>query len=352
VTDRPTPPSSLLEIAMRVEARLGTFLDGETHRWVAVDPGLVEPMDALRRLLLSGGKRLRPAFCHWAYLGAGGDDEARSTEVGAALELLHGFALIHDDVMDGSDRRRGRPTIHRSFAERHGEGDWRGEDRRFGEGVAILVGDLALVYADRLLGEVPRAARAVWDELRTELNIGQYLDVLGTARRDTDLAAARRIATYKSGKYTVERPLHLGAALAGRLDELEAPLSAYGLPLGEAFQLRDDLLGAFGNAEAIGKPVGDDLREGKPTPLLAIASARADAADRAVLDRVGDRLLDEDDVTAISEVLVRTGAVEETERRIDALTDDARTAAKALPVPDHVQDALADLATYAAQRDR
>jgi geranylgeranyl diphosphate synthase type I len=352
VTDLPAPPSSLLDIARRVEARLDAFLGSESERWGAVDADLVEPMTALRGLLLSGGKRLRPAFCHWAYVGAGGADEARSTDAGAALELLHGFALIHDDVMDGSDRRRGRATIHRAFAERHVQGAWGGEDRRFGEGVAILVGDLAFVYADRLLGEVPPPARRVWDELRTELNIGQYLDLVGTARRDIDLEGARRIATYKSGKYTVERPLHLGAALAGRLDELAEPMTAYGLPLGEAFQLRDDLLGAFGDAETIGKPVGDDLREGKPTPLLAIAAARAGDADRALLARVGDRDLGDADIAAIGDVLERTGAVAEIEDRIETLTDEARRAAKALRVDWEVQQALADLATYAAQRDR
>ena len=350
--DRPGPPSSLLAIAARVEARLATLLDEEAARWGEVDADLVEPVEALRRLVLSGGKRLRPAFCHWAYVGAGGEDEMRSTDVGAALELLHGFALIHDDVMDGSDRRRGQPATHRAFATLHDEAGWRGEARRFGEGVAILVGDVAFVYADQLLGDVPSPARRVWDELRIELNVGQYLDVLGTARGDTRLEAARRIATYKSGKYTVERPLHLGAALAGRLDELAGPLSAYGLPLGEAFQLRDDLLGAFGDAEAIGKPVGDDLREGKPTPLLAIATERASGADRALLDRVGDRTLTDDDVRAIGDVLVATGAVADVEHRIEGLTEDARRAAKELPVPGEAQDALADLATYAAWRDR
>src|SRR5690606_37629025 len=139
----------------------------------------------------------------------------------------------------------------------------------FGEGVAILIGDMAHVYADRLLPRTSVEVQDVWDELRIELNVGQYLDLLGTARADTDHVAARRIARYKSGKYTIERPLHVGAALAGRLGELQAPLSAYGDPLGEAFQLRDDLLGAFGDAAATGKPVGDDLREGKPTPLMA-----------------------------------------------------------------------------------
>jgi geranylgeranyl diphosphate synthase type I len=346
------PPSSLLEVAARVEARIDDLLAAEERRWCAVDPDLADPVACLRGLLRSGGKRLRPAFCHWAHVGAGGEDEALDVDVGAALELLHAFALVHDDVMDGSDRRRGVATAHRAFGDRHDAEGWRGESRRFGEGVAILVGDLAFVYADMLLAPVGPDARAVWDELRVELNIGQYLDVLGTARRDTDLAGARRISTYKSGKYTVERPLHLGAALAGRLPELADPLSAYGLPLGEAFQLRDDVLGAFGDSEAMGKPVGDDLREGKPTPLLAIARERADGAGAAVLDAVGDPALGADGVADVQAVLVATGAVGEIERRIEALTAEAVAAAGRLAVDAEARGELAALATYVAWRDR
>ena len=345
-----TPPS-LLEIAARVEARVDAVLEAELARWTAVDPSLADPIACLRDLV-QGGKRLRPAFCHWSYVGAGGDDLDLITDVGAALELLHVFALIHDDVMDGSDLRRGRPTAHRAFDDRHGAQSWRGEGRRFGEGVAILIGDLAFVYSDALLTDVSPTSRRVWDELRVELNIGQYLDLLGTARGDADLATTRRISTYKSGKYTVERPLHLGAALAGRLEELEAPLTAYGLPLGEAFQLRDDLLGAFGDTEATGKPVGDDLREGKPTPLLAIARERATGADAAALARVGDPGLGPDDIAALQVVLQATGAPDEVERRIADLTNEAIAAAKELPLRDEARGALADLATYVAWRDR
>jgi len=348
--DRP-PPSTLLAIAARIEARVDALLATEEQRWADVDPHLADPIACLRGLLRSGGKRLRPAFCHWAYVGAGGDDLDLVTDVGAALELLHAFALVHDDVMDGSDRRRGVATAHRAFDDRHRDERWRGESRRFGEGVAILIGDLAFVYADMLLTPLAPDARQVWDELRVELNIGQYLDMLGTARGDADVSAARRIATYKSGKYTVERPLHLGAAMAGRLDELAPPLTAYGIPLGEAFQLRDDLLGAFGDSETIGKPVGDDLLEGKPTPLLAIARERATGAGAAVLARVGDPALGADGVAAVQEVLVATGAAAEVERRIAELTDEAVQAAKELAVTEEAQVALVDLATYVAWRD-
>jgi geranylgeranyl diphosphate synthase type I len=345
------PPSSLLAIAARTEARTDALLEDELARWSPVDPLLDDPIASLRAFMASGGKRLRPAFCHWAYVGAGGRDLDVVTDVGAALELLHGFALVHDDVMDGSDRRRGEPTVHRTFEERHAAGDWKGEGRRFGEGVAILVGDLAFVYADMLVASLDPPARAVWDELRVELNIGQFLDVLGSARGVPDVTAARRIATYKSGKYTIERPLHLGAAMAGRYPELAEALTAYGIPLGEAFQLRDDLLGAFGDAEAIGKPVGDDLVEGKPTPLLAIARERATGADAEVLGRVGDPELDADGVAAVQRVLVDTGAADDVERRIAELTDESLRAVKDLALTAEARDELAELAAYVAWRD-
>ena len=351
--DPPSAPASLGEIAERVEVRLRTLLDAERVRWTAVDPDLEAPIACLADLVLVGGKRLRPAFCHWAFVGAGGDPRDQvAVDAGAGFELLHAFAPVHDDVMDGSDRRRGAETAHRVFGARHELGGWRGEARRFGEGVAILVGDLAFVYADLLLADAPRAARDIYDELRVELNIGQYLDVLGTARGRVDLVTARRIASYKSGRYTVERPLHVGAALAGRLEELEAPLSAYGDPLGEAFQLRDDVLGAFGDAEATGKPVGDDLREGKPTPILAVALERATGAAATLLDRVGDPTLTESEVAGLQAVLVETGALAEAEARIGALRDQAIAAAKEAPLEPEAQVALCELATYIATRDR
>jgi geranylgeranyl diphosphate synthase type I len=314
---------------------------------------LAAPLDALGRLMLGGGKRLRPAFCHWGYVAAGGDPSgAAVVDAGAAFEFLQAFALIHDDVMDGSSTRRGARTVHLEFGARHAVDGWRGEARRFGEGVAILVGDLAHAYSDRMMAGSPPDAIAVWDELRVELNVGQYLDIVGTAQGDTDLARARRIARYKSGKYTVERPLHVGAAVAGRYRELGSALSAYGDPLGEAFQLRDDVLGAFGDTARTGKPVGDDLREGKPTPLLAIATARASAADDALLARIGAPDLRADEVRALQRLLVETGALAEVEATIDTLTNDAIAAIERAPVTPDARAALVDLAAYVAWRER
>ncbi|MGE0793735.1 MAG: polyprenyl synthetase family protein [Acidimicrobiia bacterium] len=340
------------DIAALVEARVQEFLDEEEARWAAVDTDLVEPLRHLRSLVRSGGKRLRPTFCYWAYVGAGATDLGRVVDAGAACELLHAFALLHDDVMDDSELRRGQPTAHRVYRQRHADAAWRGEARRFGEGIAILIGDLAFVYADRLVAGIDPRARAVWDDLRTEINIGQYLDILGTARNGADLETARLIATYKSGKYTIERPLHLGAALAGRLDDLAGPLSAYGLPLGEAFQLRDDLLGVFGDAAATGKPVGDDLREGKPTVLVALARQRADAGQAGALRRVGRPDLDDADIAELQEVLRATGAADEVEQRIGDLETTALAALRTADLTVEATDALEALAAQVAWRDR
>ena len=344
-------PPSLLTVAARVEARLDALFEHEIGRWAELSADLVPPLESLQELVMGGGKRLRPAFCFWAYLGAGGDAASDDViDAGAAFEMLQAFALVHDDVMDGSAVRRGHRTAHLAYGDRHAGDGWRGEARRFGEGVAILIGDLAHVYADQLLPRDRADVQAVWDELRIELNVGQYLDLLGTARADLDREAARRIARYKSGKYTIERPLHVGAALAGRLRDLQPVLSAYGDPLGEAFQLRDDLLGAFGDEVATGKPVGDDLREGKPTPLLAAAAAEADAAQAAVLGEVGSPELDDPRIAAIQQVLTDTGAVESIEASISSLTHAALAAIEEADLTSEARDALVELAHFVAWR--
>ncbi len=346
------PPPSLAAIAARVGARIDALLASEEWRWSSVDPDLAEPFAALRSFV-RGGKRLRPAFCHWGWVGAGGSPgDPRVTDAGAALELLHSSALVHDDVMDDSSRRHGQPSVHVRFSEEHRARGWRGEPRRFGEGVATLIGDLASVYADDLLRDAPAEARGVLSDLRVELNVGQYLDLTAAASRSTSAERAHRICVYKSGKYTVERPLHLGAALAGRLDDLGAAYSAYALPLGEAFQLRDDLLGAFGDPTLLGKEVGDDLREGKATALVAAAYARAGAVERAVLDRwYGRPDLGDEQVAEVQAVLVVTGARAEIEAAVGALTEDALAALGGAPIAEEARAELALLARYASGRE-
>jgi geranylgeranyl diphosphate synthase type I len=296
---------------------------------------------------------LRPAFCFWGFVGAGGDPtDELVIDAGAALELLHAFALFHDDVMDGSLTRRGKPTANAKFEASHGANKLAGESRRFGDGVAILVGDLAYVYSDQLMRNASPQAWTIWNELRIELNFGQYLDMLGSAMNERRREKAERICRYKSGKYTIERPLHLGALLAApiRGDELIRVLSTYGLPLGDAFQMRDDVLGAFGDTAITGKPVGDDLREGKPTPLMAIATARANAAQLKELQLVGNQDLTPQQIARVQEVIRETGALDELEVVITRLTDEAIAAVQNVPFAQSVRDELITLAEYVSWR--
>ena len=346
-------PQSLLDVASRVDKRLEALLAVERERWAKVDADLVPPIDEIARLVLAGGKRLRPAFCFWGFVGAGGDPtDELVIDAGAALELLHAFALFHDDVMDGSLTRRGEPTTNAKFEAGHGANKLAGESRRFGDGVAILVGDLAYVYSDQLMRNASPQAWTIWNELRIELNFGQYLDMLGSAMNERRREKAERICRYKSGKYTIERPLHLGALLAAptRGDELIPVLSAYGLPLGDAFQMRDDVLGAFGDTAITGKPVGDDLREGKPTPLMAIATARANAAQLKELQLVGNQDLTPTQIARVQEVIRETGALDELEAVITRLTDEAIAAVQHLPFAQTVRDELITLAEYVSWR--
>lgn len=346
-------PPSLTAVARAVDQRLEGLLDEQFARWVRVDDDLIGPFDEIRRMVRSGGKRLRPAFCYWGFVGAGGDaDDPWPVNAGAAFELMHVFALFHDDVMDDSASRRGSATTHAVFAHAHRDRSWAGESRRFGEGVAILVGDLAFVLADQLMVGAPPDVWGLWNELRIELNAGQYLDLLGSVQRDRRLHKAERIARYKSGKYTIERPLHIGAVLAApdRRAELLPALSRYGLPLGDAFQMRDDIIGAFGDTAITGKPVGDDLREGKPTALLARATARADAGQLRALERVGTPELADDEVAAIQDVIVATGALVDLESRIDQLADEAVAALDAIDLTDDARHELTVLAAFVVGR--
>jgi geranylgeranyl diphosphate synthase type I len=359
--ERSELPGAIASVAPLIEERLSDLLDAETDRWCGVDEALGGPLASLRSSVLSGGKRIRPAFCYWSFIGSGGDaDDARVVDAGAALELLHTAALIHDDVIDASMRRHGAPTVHVEQATTHRARSLSGDADRFGVGVAVLVGDLALVYGDRLLAGAPVEAVGVYDEMRLEVNIGQYLDVLGAADRRalasaTGVARAELINRYKTAKYTVERPLHLGGALAApeRFAELGPKLSDFGLPLGEAFQLRDDLLGVFGDPHLTGKPIGDDLREGKPTLLASLAASRAEGNAAEVFGaRFGAQDLRESDVADLREIIESTGARAEVETTISRLLDEATSALARLPLRDEAIDALGQIAAFAAGRDR
>ncbi len=336
---------------------LEAFLGQQRAVLGGIGQDLLPGLDAIGGLL-AGGKRLRPAFCYWGWRAGGGEDCPQVHAAAAALELLHASALVHDDVMDASDTRRGQPSVHRLFAARHADGRWRGSAGAFGAGAAILIGDLLLAWTDQMFhgSGLPDAAlrrgQPVLDAMRTELICGQYLDLLGQAAGDGTISSALRVITYKSAKYTIERPLHLGVALAGQPDgPVAAACTGYGIPLGVAFQLRDDVLGVFGDPAQTGKPACDDLREGKRTVLVAIARERATPAQRELLDRrLGDPGLDEAGAAEIRAVITGTGALAECERMIDSGVRQALAAVEGAPISGQAKDALAELAVAATAR--
>jgi geranylgeranyl diphosphate synthase type I len=262
------------------------------------------------------------------------------------------FALFHDDVIDDAETRRGNTTTHRRMSDMHSAEQMAGESRRFGEGAAILIGDITYVMSDKLMDDVSSAARSIWHDLRMEMNIGQYLDTLGSARRERRTEIAERICRYKSAKYTIERPLHLGA-VAANVDagnNLMPMLSAYGLPLGDAFQMRDDILGAFGDSSVTGKPVGGDFLEGKPTPMLARAYALASASQLKILDTIGTPGMSSDNVAAVQEVVSATGAVAEMESLIVSLHDEAVASLDKRLIQGAAFEALLELTDAVTQR--
>ena len=340
----------------RVSAALDGFLDRQDSRLAAVAYEVGELVLALRDLL-SGGKRLRPAFAYWAWRGAGMPDDDRMVTAAAALELFQASAIVHDDVMDRSATRRGQPAVHRRFHERHRAAAWRSDGEAFGAGAAILVGDLCLGWSDEMFFGSELApdrlarARAIFDEMRTELMGGQYLDLLEQARGGGSVARSRRVIQYKSARYSVLRPLQLGAALGGAGRELREAYDAYGLPLGEAFQLRDDVLGVFGDPVETGKPAGDDLREGKRTVLVALAVQGGSRAQVGLVDRhLGDPALDLAGVEALREVLVDTGALAEVEGMIAAGAEQALDALDTVEVAPPADRVLRELAAAATAR--
>ncbi len=350
-------PLDVADLGDRVRKALEAFLGRQTATLDAIADDLRPASETLTAFLLDGGKRLRPAFCYWGWRGAGGADTDAIVHAAACLELLHACALIHDDVMDASDMRRGRPSVHRRFEQAHRAQRWHGDAEAYGRAAAILLGDLCLVWADQMLNDSGLDADAlqrgmhVFDAMRTEVMAGQYLDVLETARRGGDVDRALRVARFKSAKYTVERPLHLGAALAGAGPAVTEAYTAYGIPLGEAFQLRDDVLGTFGDAAQVGKPVGDDLREGKRTVLIALAEHHADDRQRRTIDALfGRKDLDLDGVTTLREVIAATGALTEVERLVAERATRALAAIHAAPIDAESKQVLERLAEAAVDR--
>jgi geranylgeranyl diphosphate synthase type I len=325
---------------------------------LSISPELHPVSSALSSFLLDSGKRLRPLFAYAGIKSAGGALTVEITKAISSLELLQGCALIHDDLMDGSDTRRGKPSIHRHFESIHVQDELEGFAPAYGLASAVLLGDLALVWSNQLLNtsgisndELHRVL-PIFDEMRVELMAGQFLDIHEQTQKETDLSRSMKIARYKSGKYTIERPLHMGAALAGQPSPaLLGALSDYGLPLGEAFQFRDDLLGVFGDPSVTGKPAGDDLREGKRTVLIAMTDTKSTdsmkAESRKYFGRsdIGDK-----GVAILQEMIVSTGAKAQLETMIDNLTSKALKAIENPAIDNSGRDLLNELALIATKR--
>jgi geranylgeranyl diphosphate synthase type I len=333
-----------------VQKSLDRFIAARIGTLTAISPDVPPLLDSLTGLL-TGGKRLRAGFAYWGARAAGLPDSDNLVATVSSLEFLQACALIHDDVMDRSDTRRGQPSAHRQFEALSRAMGWSGDPALFGTGAAILLGDLALSWADEMLltsglpSDALTRAKAVYDVMRAELMVGQYLDLVEQNRRGTTVEQARIVIRFKSAKYTIERPLLLGAALADAPDALAAVLSEFGLALGEAFQLRDDLLGVFGDAAATGKPAGDDLRERKQTVLLALAQAHP------VHGQALTRLLAGEGDIHVNEarhLIDASGARNDVERRIAELLQSALASIKVLP--DGPRQALSDLAVLATTR--
>ena len=358
-----------------VNERLEEFLTGRASILRSIAPDL-DPLSAFSKRFLSGGKRFRAQFCMrgWEALsGASVDssDAATAAEraavvsASAALEVFHAAALVHDDLIDNSDTRRGAPSAHRVFEAQHVDSAWAGSASEYGRAAAVLLGDLLLGWSDELLddglaalpaGTAARSARLEFDRMRTEVTVGQYLDILEERAwvampDDAQRARAERVVVFKSAKYSIEAPLLIGGAIAGATPaELDA-LRAFGLPLGIAFQLRDDLLGVYGDPRVTGKPAGDDLREGKRTVLVAIARERLPSPQRDVLDELlGDPALDDEQVRVLQHSLQDCGAVDEVERIIATRTEEATRALESAAFDRDASVALADLAEAVTRR--
>jgi geranylgeranyl diphosphate synthase type I len=362
-------PAGLARIRLEVGTALARFLDGQRAVLAAVGPDLLPWIGSMTDLL-AGGKRLRPAFCYWGWRAAGGEDRPEIYAAAAALELLHASALVHDDVMDASDIRRGKPAVHRQFAVRPEAGDDPESAGAFGAGAAILIGDALLSWTDEMFhrsGMPPgmlRRGQPVLDVMRTEVAAGQYLDLVNQVTGNDSLPSAMRVVIYKTAKYTIERPLHLGAAMAGappaglpgvpagpQDSAVARTCTEYGLPLGTAYQLRDDILGIFGDPALTGKPVTGDISEGKRTVLMALAIERASKAQLGVLDRhLGDRQLTEAAAAEVRGIIAETGALAECEMLISASVKEATSALDGAPIPAAARAALSELAVLATAR--
>lgn len=351
--------SASLAVSEAVSQRLSGFVSDRRAEVPPASPEGLIVIDAAHTAL-TGGKRLRARFCEagWRAVSPSRRD-AEILDVAAALEVFQAAALVHDDIIDNSDTRRGRPASHRELEAVHRARSWAGDAEAFGRSAALLLGDLLVAWSDDLFERAllttasAAATRVEYARMRRDVTLGQFLDIAQesawiTQAADQHASRARDIASLKSARYSVQQPIVIGAAFGGGDAAQLSALRAFGLPLGLAFQLRDDELGVFGDDSVTGKPAGDDLREGKRTLLVAYTRERLDVDERAHLDRaLGDPSLDDAEIRHIQDLMRSTGAFERVENEITAYAAEAdRALASAALDPDAVAElrALADAA--------
>lgn len=355
-----TAAPSATELAAAVTEQLRDYLAERRRDAAYIGADYAVLTEAVEEFVLRGGKRLRPAFAYWGWRAVAGTEPGPPVlRLFSALELLHACALVHDDVIDASATRRGLPTVHRIFAERHRGSQWHGSAEQFGLSAAILLGDLALVWADDIITtaaigpDAHRRVQRVWSAIRTEVLGGQYLDIVAEASGAATVASALTVNIYKTASYTISRPLQLGAAAAADCPDILDAFHELGTSLGVAFQLRDDVLGVFGDPAVTGKPSGDDLRSGKRTVLLAEAVELAEDADPAAAKllrtTIGTELTDTQ-VKEVCQVIESVGALAAVENRIDTLTRRALDILNSAPIDVQAKAGLAELARLAANR--
>jgi geranylgeranyl diphosphate synthase, type I len=352
--------AATIELTGAITDQLQRYLHDRRERASYIGSDFDVLIAALEDFVLSGGKRLRPAFAYWGWRAvAAAEPDPDVLLLFSALELLHACALVHDDVIDRSATRRGRPTAHVQFTALHRDRGWSGSPDDFGTSAAILLGDLALSWADDIVlaADLSRDARLrvqpVWSDIRTEVMAGQYLDIVAEASAAESIASAMNVDMFKTACYTVTRPLQLGAAAAADRPDVQAAFGQFGADLGVAFQLRDDVLGVFGDPEVTGKPSGDDLRSGKRTVLLAEAVELADKSDPLAANllrtSIGTALTDAK-VGELRDVIEAVGALSAAEHRIDTLSRQALATLAAAPIDAAAKLGLSELANVATNR--
>lgn len=348
----------------RVDSRLDEFLTDHTPLLTEVSEDLA-PFVEYSRTFLSGGKRFRARCALLGYATIQESVPDLAIDVACALEVFHAAALVHDDIMDNSDTRRGAPSVHRLFETLHSGSRWSGDGERFGTNSALLLGDLLLAFSDELfaagVSAEPDAAKRIasrneFNRMRLDVTAGQYLDITEEVAwpvidKLDALSRAQRVVIYKSAKYSIEAPLVIGAALAGASDVQLTTLRHIGLPLGIAFQLRDDILGVFGDPAVTGKPAGDDLREGKRTVLIALAQQELPNSAIKLMDELlGDPELTDQQITTLQQTLISSGAVAAVENMISEQVRQAHQAIESADLGDSARAALCELADVVTKR--